>query len=431
MSEATKQKAESAALKAAREALEPFLKANECSSVIEVNRSSEVHLFIDRPWNDASLALMIPKDEPADFYSALNQIILPERFTAIYHIDKKSLEVIWTAYKLPDSQNDIIGRRFTFKYLGANYKCHFSKSSERLLSIAKNFLPLKMSSTSFRNLQSFDRHYKATRPGGKPDQSLGDPVSFWIDGLDFHPELTVEFVNNLNFYLSYYDKSGPIVVLHPAESENKPMPRLRYISGKFPSLINGKKLDNNLLSFWEAPNFGDPARRFQYYYRIMEYASFFYLESSTRLAVKRILNSPHAIDDISETTDKLMSAFSMSKLDEYARFAQLIQDTIDPNLLWSEIKENLPAFSKDFKCDGGFVIKALVSATAKQSTFAPKGVELFTKAIRDIRNALSHGRDFRSATVITPTSRNLKALQPWVHLIAVAAGQVVLLKDIA
>jgi hypothetical protein len=265
----------------------------------------------------------------------------------------------------------------------------------------------------------------------KPDTSIGDPVSFWIDGLQYDSEFTVEVINNLNFYLGYYDNESPTVVIHQTSSDNEPHPRQRYVSGKFPSTINGKKLDNTLLSFWDASLQGDMARRFQYYYRIIEYASFTYLESSARIAVRRILSSPDAVDDVGSTTDKLMSAFSMSKLDEYARFSQLMQDTIDPKLLWSEIKENLPAFSKDFKCDGGFIIKALVSGTAKESTFMPKGVELFTKAIRDIRNALSHGRDFRSAAVITPTSRNLKALQPWVHLIAIASGQVVLFKDIA
>jgi hypothetical protein len=430
MADKAKAKADSAELIALRGRLEPFLTAHEYSRVIELPVQGKGRLFVERPWGDKSLALLIP-DEPDQLFEALNALILPERFTAVYHTDTKKFEVIWTAYQLSERQKDIPGRAFKFNYLGKSYKCHFSRSSDRLLAIAKNVLPLGMSTTSFRNLQSFDVLMNSKPNAAKPDTSIGDPVSFWIDGLQYDSEFTVEVINNLNFYLGYYDNESPTVVIHQTSSDNEPHPRQRYVSGKFPSTINGKKLDNTLLSFWDASLQGDMARRFQYYYRIIEYASFTYLESSARIAVRRILSSPDAVDDVGSTTDKLMSAFSMSKLDEYARFSQLMQDTIDPKLLWSEIKENLPAFSKDFKCDGGFIIKALVSGTAKESTFMPKGVELFTKAIRDIRNALSHGRDFRSAAVITPTSRNLKALQPWVHLIAIASGQVVLFKDIA
>ena len=126
-----------------------------------------------------------------------------------------------------------------------------------------------------------------------------------------------------------------------------------------------------------------------------------------------------------------MEAFQLSKLDEYAKFSQIIQDTVDPKVLWREIKQNTAHFSKDIRFDGGYVIKSIISNTTKESSYLPKGVEIFTKAIRDIRNALSHGRDFKTASVIIPTAKNLRALQPWVHLISAAAGQVVLFKDVS
>lgn len=421
--------ADSAELIAVRDRLAVFLDCNPESSVAEVTVGDEKVRVVRKPWGDSSLSFRIP-DEWQEFCDIMNALLLPHRFTAIYHKDTRRFEIIWTAYRLNGDSEEVPGRKFSFAYGGKTYKCHFGESSSRLLTLAEAMIPLKMSSTSFRNLQSFRYYVRMQKDPDFKNPSIEKPISFWIDGIDFDTDHVVELINNLNFYLSYYDTSSPIVALHQVGEDVTHHPRNRYIAGKFPARINGKKLDNNLLSFWEASAEGDYARRFQYYYRIIEYASFFYLEGSARTSVRRILSAPEVMDDIGATTEKLMAAFQTSRLDDFAKFSQLIQDTIDPAILWREIKGNIPAFSKDFKFDGGFVLKAIISSTAKESTFLPKGLEVFTKAIRDIRNALSHGRDFKSSAVIMPTARNLKALQPWVHLIAVAAGQVVLYKDV-
>jgi hypothetical protein len=427
---AEKAAVESAELIEARLRLEPFLRNNAGTFLSEFGPATDRILIINEPWNDKSVAFNITNlnDDTRD---ALNAVILPQRFSALYHEDIKALEVIWTSYTLPDNQKEVSSRSFKFIYDENTHKCHFSRSSNRLICLAKVFLQSKMSSSSFRNLQSFRAYSRSKEEGANVDSSISEPISFWIENIEWDPDKVVELINNLNFYLNYFDNEGPVVALHPESSTDKPHPKHRYISGRFPSILRGKRLDNNLLSFWEASASGDPARRFQYYYRIIEYSSFFYLESSARTALKRILSAPDAADDINSTADKLMMAVQMSKLDEYAKFSQLMQDVVDPKILWAGIKENLPAFSKDIKFDGGFTLKAIIAPTTKESTFCPKGVENFTKAIRDVRNALSHGRDFKSAAVIMPTPRNLNALQPWVHLIAIAAGQVVLYKDVA
>jgi hypothetical protein len=408
--------------------LSSFLDRNPDSKVEKKIIRGDEHHVVANPWNDKSLSIQLADDE--QLFDALNNLILPERFTAVFHADRKVLEVIWTAYLLPEGQAEVKNRAFKFVYLSNSHKCHFSRSSDRLLKLAEYIIPIRMSGTSFRNMQSFDYYVKKQKNPDAIFPSIDEPFSFFIENIDLDRDDIVELTNNLNFYLKYYDNHSPIVMLHQIDEDEKPAPRLRYISGKFPTHIKGKKLDNNLLSFWEASSVGDAARRFQYYYRIIEYSSFFYLESASKSAVKRILESPDAMDDISSTSERLMSAMQMSKLDEFAKFSQLMHDTIDPKFLWSEIKENISAFSKDIKFDGGYVLKAIISSTTKESTFCPRGVEVFIKSIRDIRNALSHGRDFKTSSVIMPTLRNFKALQPWVHLIAIASGQVVLYKDI-
>lgn len=424
MTKSTKTKADELAATFAE-----FLEHNPMSKLEKNGGKDDEPSVIIEPWGDDSLSFRIPEN-PTELAEALNTLYLPQRLSAVYHRDLRKLEVLWTAYQLPEDQKEIFGREFFFTKDGIKHKCHFSRSSDRLLVLAKNVKPMKLSFTSFRNIQSFD-HYAKALEGKISVKSLGDPISFWIENIAFDDDDTIALINNLNFYLTYYDNQSPVVMIHSIGEDKSPHPRCRYVKGVFPKNVAARDLDSNLMSFWIAAAAGDAARKFLYYYRIIEYASFFHLEGSARLAVRRILSAPDAIDDIAGVTDKLMSAFQMSKMDEYARFSQIIADTVDPKLLWQEIKGNVGAFSKETKFDGGFSLRPLIAATTKESTFLPKGVENFTKAIRDIRNALSHGRDHKTSTVITPTSRNLKALQPWVHLIAAAAGEVVLYKDVA
>ncbi len=416
-------------LEAVKAKISEFLDHNPSSSVVQNGEGGDQKFVLERPWDDESLGFYFPLDAD-DLFDALNNLYFPPKLSAIYHRDSRKLEVLWTAYKLPKGQQEIFDREFRFSFEERTHRCHFTSSSERLIKIANYVKPLKLSYTTFRNMQSFG-NYSSLSSEGKKSQYLGDPISFWVDNIDWDDDYVSDLITNINFYLTYYDNQSPTILIHSLEEDKTPHPRCRYVANKFPKNIKSQKLDSNLISFWTAAEQGDAARRFQYYYRIIEYASFFYLESSAKQAVRKILSSPNAIDDISEVTNRLMAAFQMSKLDEYTRFAQIIHDTVEPKLLWNEIKGNMDAFSKEVRFDGGYVLKPLIASTHRESTFLPKGLDNFIKSIRDIRNALSHGRDIKTTTVIIPTSRNLTALQPWVHLIATAAGEVVLYKDVA
>ena len=258
---------------------------------------------------------------------------------------------------------------------------------------------------------------------------IDEPRSFWIRSVEWQEDKVLDLIRNLNFYLTYFDNRCPTVLIHSQEEDEYINSKVRYISGTFPETINGKGLDSILLNFWDAAQNGDQARRFLYYYRIIEYSSFFYLEASARAAVRKILAAPNAADDVNGVTDRVVAAIGESKLDEYQRFAAIIRDTVDVRVLWTEMEANLKAFTAPTNFDGGFVLASLAGPNCRDEDFAPRGLEIFTKAIRDIRNALSHGRDQKTGMVITPTVRNLNLLQPWVYLIAAAAGEVVLYRD--
>jgi hypothetical protein len=86
-------------------------------------------------------------------------------------------------------------------------------------------------------------------------------------------------------------------------------------------------------------------------------------------------------------------------------------------------------FTSPTTFDGGFVLDPLLPKNPTEDHFCHSGIPQFSRFIRDIRNALSHGRDIRTVSVIAPTHRNFSLLEPWVILMNVAAGEVILYED--
>lgn len=259
--------ANAARLEAARVALAPFLAAHTASSVELSEEDGETEVLVRKPWGDPSLILEVP-DPPAPLSDALNKLILPERLTAIWHKESKELEVIWTAFKLSPLQKEINGRKFTFIYKEKKHPCRFAASSKELLAIAKQAYPVLTGSSNHRNIQSFT-FYSRVKEERRETLSIGEPLSFWIGNLPWKEDHVIELIQNLNFYLSYYDDACSIVVVHPPEeSKLTSTKKIRYISGTFPDVIRGEGLDDNLLSFWNAAQTTEPMTRFLLYYRI-------------------------------------------------------------------------------------------------------------------------------------------------------------------
>lgn len=145
-----------AELDSARDRLATFL-ANNPASTVEVIQIATEFVAVKAPWGDRSMALQVSGD---DLIDALNNVQLPERYTAIWHVDSKLLEVIFTPYPIP---SEIADRAFAFKHNNLNCECSFGDSSERLLLIADNFRPIGASATSFRNLPAFRQYLRARK----------------------------------------------------------------------------------------------------------------------------------------------------------------------------------------------------------------------------------------------------------------------------
>ncbi|MBL6458875.1 hypothetical protein JMJ55_26455 [Belnapia sp. T6] len=411
------------------EQLAPFFNANPASRLVPDGENDGKYL-ITALWGDPSVDLKLDEDD-TKIIDTLNYVALPERFTAIWHRDTNRLEIIFTAFPLGSASNDLKGRAFDFEHNDVLYKCAFGKSSERLLEIAGRFVQAQPSATSYRNLQSFKMVTLK-----QPDlASIGmhlDPISFWIDGIVWSDDLVIDVVNHLNFYMAYYDKLSPVIMVHSpkAESLNREAV-LRYPFKTYPSHITARPLDDNLLHFWTASRSGDPIRRFLYNYQILEYSSFYFIEENIKRSVRKLLSAPHAATRPDELTEEILELTAASKMGDPQKLSHLIQSVVDPSIVWAEIERQIDYFSRPVVFDGGFSLKAACAKNWTSSDFKIHFTPAFPDALRAIRNALSHGREARMSAVITPTVGNFQLIQPWVAPIAAAAREVMVYRHLA
>ena len=354
---------------------------------------------------------------------------MPKSFSAIFHRADKLFEVIYTAYKPSPRQIEVADRQFSFILDGSEFQCNFGESSADLLNLSKFSFPRQISETRYRNIQSFSRFSLETDDKIR-NRLFGKPTSFFVSGVEnCDDEYLRHLISNLNFYMSYFDLKTPRILIHEDAVETSTGSSVRYRENKFPKKIDAKAIDENLLSFWSEAFAGDEIVQFMLYYRIIEYASTSYSSDLLRKRVIRAISRPSFRADFTQSVDdiiELLNASDTKVVDGYQRFMGTLTGNVMPEAVWSEISKNQDFFSEKFECDGGFVIEPLISKDTTLSTFSLNGVENFGRRIKDIRNVLSHGKDFPRDGVFRPTKRNLGALRPWIILLELAAGEVVL-----
>ncbi len=408
-----------------------FLELNTSSKLVD---DDDGDWIIEQPWGDASITINVNENDN-ELISALNNTSLHESFSGIWHKDTGCLEIIYAI--IPKSTvdgNDLFKRKFKFKFEGLNIECSFEQSSRCLEIISKNTNPAgPMSATSYRNLSSFF-NFNAIADSAQnfPDfikdyYKESGAWSFFIRGIPFLDENVVNIVNHLNFYMTYYDSNTPTVLIHSSKADiDAERPRERYILGDFPEAIEAQKIDGNLLNFWQASEAGDAARRFLYNYQILEYSSFYVLEDDIQRDIRRIVGSPHASANVGRTIEQIIEVYSLAKMAEPQKFDLLLKKYVNPEVVWREIENDKDIFSAEMVFEGGFSIQPLINRKWNLSDFKVGWVPALPNTLRNLRNALSHGREQRMAAVITPTQENLRLLRYWVPIVAATAREVMI-----
>src|SRR5580698_9950867 len=101
-------------IKHLEECLAEFLRTNPSSKIAKIEGDPDYYVIAE-PWGDNSLNIRVDPSS-TEFINALNCVHLPERLIAIWHRKTKSLEIIFTAFPLPPTLEDITTRNFTFNY---------------------------------------------------------------------------------------------------------------------------------------------------------------------------------------------------------------------------------------------------------------------------------------------------------------------------
>ncbi len=356
---------------------------------------------------------------------ALNSVLLPPRFTGIWHRDTKDFEVIWAA--IPDNWPEL-SRTFDFRFGIGVYRCEYATPSKRLIAIADAVRQTSRPPSEYTRLFNLISLKSIERVISEAESLRLVPTSFWIRNVEWDEGKIVELVRNLNFYMHYYDHGTPQILVHdprPIASRTQPP---RYPFDEFPAAIQGRALDPYLLSLWQSSMEGDTRLRFLYLYQILEYASFYWVRDTTQQSIRRILAAPETYTSPNQAVRQMLDVLAEEKSTDEQKIDLAVKQLVDPVAVWKEVEPNLAFFSSEIQFDGGFTLAAQFSASLKLSEFCSdwRSGNRFPLALRRIRNALVHGRESRMANVIAPTLANDDRLFPWLAPLSAAATRIVL-----
>lgn len=394
------------------------LKENNPNATFDNKRK---FLTIKNLWNDNSFQIVI--DKTKNNVDKLHDTVYLEEIVAIYHKNEDKLEFIYT----PNDPNESIHKRkFDFNYLGKTYKCYFGESSESLEIIAKGFQPLTPSEKSnYRNLREYHDYYSISKQPSFVREYFKDKkaISFFIKGkLNVFKNDFVHLLKSLNFYLTYYDRETPTLVILQKDS-NKDEHKLPCYSlfDEFPDVINAKSIETTILDIlYTAHKTEDIRLQFIFYFQILEYCSYYYLENNIRQKLFNLLKKPDINVNANEYSKNIIEDLQ-DHLNKHRDDSKKMEKTISTFCEISDIKlelaENIDYFCKEIVFDGGLKIPKLFNDKDGLKTITDNTLITIRTNIEKIRNVLVHLRESRENKVILPTSDNDKLLIPYLYVL--------------
>ncbi|MBZ4041191.1 hypothetical protein [Flavobacterium hibisci] len=374
---------------------------------------------ITKAWNDDTFYFKFKDD--SDF-SLIENIIFPPEFSAIFHSELDELEAIYTI--LPE-ENKLINREFTFFYKGFEFKANFREPTPQFKMLAENFIVSDTSSdTDYRNLRDFSEFYNIENLPDFIQEYYADkrPINFFIEG-DFASidHSFVSLAKHLNFYMSYYHRDSPnLVIFEESVEEDNYIVPCYSVNEKFPQVLNLNKIDPVLLDlFLVARKTSNNRLRFIFYFQVLEYCAYYHLNDELKKRLIRIIKRPDLLNSSEKYSKLLIEEFkdNFKQNDDSIKLEKLLADFCTWEDIKMEIEANKDFFAEDLEFDGGFKITALINKGDKLD-IEPKGIIKSVKSnIEKIRNVLVHLRESRENKVILPTPRNNKLILPYLFLI--------------
>jgi hypothetical protein len=394
------------------------------------------NFIIEKPWGTED-GRLIYSIADIDSIRDLNNLYLPPKFDAIIHRDNNVAEFLF-GYLSPDDEHfkTVLDRKFDFHFDGIKYECSFEQPSERFLSIARAFrrLPSKESEPmvpqieAFRDAQRLEKLPKRAQEffSGKVPRNFFIRTSSSFQKVDLN-----RFARHINFAMNYYDRLAPEIIVREtqAETDGKRHKPLRFIEEVFPSSMSIEALDDFMLQLISVGNKTAARFAFVYFYQVIEYAGFYFLDRKAKRDLRQLLREPSLVACSEDKVTQLFAFLADLSHGDDVKMKHVIEEYCNPKVIWKEIDNDKDFFASPLSFDGGFELAPLISKDITEETWVTMWMPKLYDHLTKIRNCLVHAREKRQSYVILPTKSNNKKIYRYLFLISRIAEQITLNKE--
>lgn len=385
-------------------------------------------IIVDDLWGVSAWSLSFPI-QTKSIAKTINSLQINPKFDAF--IFGKTVEVF---YGLFDPQNEdsavYLNKRFDFFLNGDKFTCEFKEPSKKFWEVVNS---LQKQPAGFNDYAPhLDVYLNDLRLDKLPEkirkiheERVLVNFNIKLPNLKYVTKLE-EVFENLNFAMKYYDRRHPQIIIREDLDSDQSSKYLgqRFLEDEFPKNITIQSVDDNISKLIAVASTSNARHAFVYYYQVFEYAGFYYVESKLKNKLKRMLKDPSLINCDDEKINGLLSFLTELNHNDDVKMKKVLEEIVDPKLIWPEIDHMREALSKSYEFEGGFVVKPFISENITMdewcSSWMPKTFDYFTK----IRNCLVHARERRENKVILPTKNNTQKLLVFLPIIRRVAEQV-------
>ncbi|MGD8499576.1 MAG: hypothetical protein PVJ86_02950 [Phycisphaerales bacterium] len=338
----------------------------------------EGKFVIERPWSVDDIRFVFDPNE-IEVLRDINNIAFRPAFDAIFHVDLNEVEFIF-AYLKPDDESarSYVDRSFTFNFLGNKLDCCFKEPSSRLFELAKRirWLPsipsiggaIARQLRAFRDAQRLDslpemaKEYFAERV----------PRSFIVKTekplLDCDWE---QLSRHINFHMRYYDRKTPIIEVRYEDKskEVEAVSERRFLADSFPTAMAAHEIDDFMLQLMEIAAMTSPRFAFIYYYQVIEYAGFYFVDEKSKRQIRQFLTDPSMVMCPEDKVSELLTVLSDLQRSDDVKICRVIEDYCDPCIVWQEVENDRVFFSSPVEFEGGYQLPALIAGDMSVDTW--------------------------------------------------------------
>jgi len=385
-----------------------FAENNEC---VDIQNFGNKYI-VKKCWGANAFVFEFPSKQSMAF---LKDVILHKELFAIYHKDKKMYEFIFS----PTTEQYTLS--FDYIYDSKQYHLYYDKPSDEFVKLIKYFELTNQEEIDDRamGLLRYQMYYQSPELEGK-----FFPNNFFIKG-EFDDDKYSDallFFKHVNFVLSYYDRESPNIIINDnsdARISDINVPCLSAIE-KFPKIVNTHVFDTTLLELMNAAKNTSSIRlKFIFYFQVLEYCSYYYIENNLKRKISNIIKSPDILnaDKYSQHIIEIYSEYFKQNKDD-KRMDRLVTDLCTYDDIKNELLSNSKYFIDDICFEGGLSIKGMFNTLQEIESTPPKDImQTIRRNLETIRNVLVHARESRENVVIKPTPKNSELLRPYLYLI--------------